>query len=159
MNGNVSSDQSYRSGKASVTKHLDALRSEFAHIRFGHKRSYRISHLLRDFLLSVRARPGEAAEFAKALSGVKPSDWLAAREAHDRLRRMGVRRGRHFLYRLRRKLAATDGQAEIWLDTRGNWGGRCQVRNAVAVLVVKGGSTPRFQVVPASTYVTESANP
>jgi hypothetical protein len=161
MNETVNGDQSHRSGKASATTRPDALRAECAPIpqRLGPRRSRRISHLLYAKLLSVGLTPGKAAEIAQTVAGVRPNDLLTAREAHNELRRMGIRKSRRFLYRLGRKFAASEQPGEIWLDVRGNWGGRGQVRNAAAVLVVEGGSTPRFSFMPASPPVTNCENP
>jgi len=157
----MSALESHRSGKASVTNPLDALREECAPIgrRLGHRRSLRVAGKLFAVLISGKMDPTKAAEFVQAVAGVKPSEWLTVSEAHAELRRMGIRKSRRFLYRLGRKLASASGPAEIWLDAHGNWGGRGQVSNAVAVLVVKGGSTPRFRFLPASSPVTKPANP
>lgn len=150
-----------RTGKASFTTPLCALRAECAAIsrRLGRGRRRRISRSLYAVLRLFKGEPGEAAELAQTVAGVKPSDWLTAREAHGELRRMGILRGCHFLWRLGRKVAAFNKPAEIWLDARGHWDGPGQVRNAVAVLLVKGGSTPRFRFAPPTASITKPANP
>jgi len=148
-------------GRASVTTPLDSLRAECASIgpRLGHRRRRHVSRSLYAALLSSGVKPERAAELARAVAGVEPSEWLPAPEAFVQLRRWGVRRNRHFLYRLAKKFAGATEPSAVWLDARGNWDAPGQSKRPVAVLFVRGGSPPRFRVMPASSSVTNPASP
>lgn len=147
--------------KASVTTSLDALRAECAHIRqrLGHRQSRCVSRCIYTVLVSSGIPPAKAADLAQAVTRIKPSAWLTAKEAQAELRHLGIRKSTPFFYRRRRRMGNTPGVLEFWLDAKGNCDAPGQVEHPVAVLCVRSGYYACFRLAPLSGPVTELENP
>ena len=153
--------QGHRSGKASVTTRLDALRTECAPIlqRLGHRRSRRVSQCIYVALVSSGIPSAKAADLTEAITRIKPSAWLTAKEAKAELQHLGIRKSPHFFYRRRRRMSKTPGVQDVLLDAKGNYGGPEEIEHPVAILSVRNRYYACFRLTPLSTPATELENP